>query len=98
VDEYTWVQTSNWAWTLMAVADNDITGLDNLVYIIVPAVALIAFMANMMLAVREIAAQRETTPQRVLEDELQLHPEKAPKPAGPQSPWDYDTPAEPAAM
>jgi hypothetical protein len=98
VDEYTWVQTSNWAWTLMAVADNDITGLDNLVYIIVPAVALIAFMANMMLAVREIAAQRETTPQRVLEDELQLHPEKAPKPAGPQSPWDYDTPTEPAAM
>jgi ABC-type transport system involved in multi-copper enzyme maturation permease subunit len=97
VDEYTLLQASNWGWTLMAVADNDLTGADQLVYLLVPGVALIVFMANMMLAVREIAAHREATPQRVIEDELELHPEKAPKPAGPQNPWDYDTPAEPAA-
>jgi hypothetical protein len=81
----------------MAVGENDLTGADNLVYLIVPSVALIVFMANMMLAAREVAAQREVTPQRVIDDELQLHPEKAPQPAGPQNPWDYDTPAEPAA-
>jgi hypothetical protein len=96
VDEYTLIQVTNWSWTLTAIADNDLSGWDNLVYVIVPAIALVVFMANMMLAVREIAAQREATPQRVVEDELELHPERAPKPPGPQSPWDYDRPAEPA--
>jgi hypothetical protein len=96
LDEYTLLQASNWVWTLAAIADNDLAGSDLFVYLIVPGVALVVFMANMMLAAREIAAQREETPQRVVEDELELHPEKAPKPAGPQSPWDYDSPAEPA--
>jgi hypothetical protein len=95
-DDYTLLQTTNWSWTLLAIANDDLSGADYLVYLFVPAAALVVFMANMMLAAREIAAQREHTPQRVIEDERELHPEKAPKPAGPQSPWDYDPPGEPA--
>jgi hypothetical protein len=95
-DEYTLLQTTNWAWTLYAVADEEIVGVDNWVYVIVPMIALGVFLLNLAFAAREVAAEREQTPQRVVEDELQLHPEKAPKPVGPQNPWDYDTPAEPA--
>ncbi len=95
-DEYTLIQTSNWAWTMYAILDKDIVGVDYFVYVIVPVFAGVVFVVNMILAAREVAAEREQTPQRVVEDELRLHPEKAPKPAGPQNPWDYDTAAEPA--
>ncbi len=95
-DEYTLLQTPNWAWTLYAIVDNDLMGRDLVVYLIVPTTAAAVFLVNLILAAREVAAEREQTPQRVLEDELQLHPEKAPKPAGPQSPWDYAPPTEPA--
>jgi hypothetical protein len=95
-DEYTLIQAPNWAWTMYAIADDSLTGVDLAVYAIVPGVAFVVFLMNMALAAREIAAERIQTPERVIEDELQLHPEKAPKPAGPQNPWDYDPAAEPA--
>lgn len=96
IDEYTLIQVPNWAWTMYAIADNDLTGADNLVYLIVPAVAFIVFFVNMMFTAHEVAAEREQTPQRVIEDELQLHPEKAPKAPGPQNPWEHDTERAPA--
>jgi ABC-type transport system involved in multi-copper enzyme maturation permease subunit len=98
IDEYTLLQVPNWAWTMYAIADEDLSGADLAVYAIVPSVAVVIFVINMLFAARELAAEREQTPQRVIEDEIQLHPEKAPKPPGPQSPWDYDAPAEPAAQ
>jgi hypothetical protein len=81
---------------MYAIADDDLTGADNFVYVIVPAVAFVVFFINMIFAAREVAAEREQTPQRVIEDELQLHPEKAPKAPGPQNPWEHEAAAEPA--
>lgn len=95
-EEYTLLQATNWVWTITAILDDKLMGEDLAVYVIVPAAAAFIFLVNLILAAREVAAEREQTPQRVLEDELQLHPEKAPKPAGPQSPWDYDASTEPA--
>ncbi len=43
---------------------------------------------NMLLAAREVDRQREAPPQRVLEEEAALHPEKAK--TTPNSPWDED--------
>jgi hypothetical protein len=96
IDEYTLMQVSNWAWTMYAIADEDLAGTDLAAYVIVPSFAAVVFVLNMVFAAREVAAEHEQTPQRVIEDEIQLHPEKAPKPPGPQNPWDYDAPPEPA--
>jgi hypothetical protein len=96
IDEYTLLQVPNWAWTMYAIADEDLAGTDLAVYAIVPTAAAVIFLLNMVFTAREIAAEREQTPQRVIEDEIQLHPEKAPKSPGPQNPWDYDAPPEPA--
>ncbi|MBW3600289.1 MAG: ABC transporter permease, partial [Planctomycetes bacterium] len=93
-DEYTLLQATNWAWTMYAIADDGLVGVDYNVYWIVGIAAAAVFLANLIFAAREVSAEREITPERVLEDELQLHPERAPKPPGPQSPWDYE--AEPA--
>lgn len=95
-DDYTLLQTPNWAWTLFAIADDGLLGVEHAVYFLVGGGAIVVFVANLVFAAREVAAVREATPQRVLEDELLLHPERAPQPAGPQSPWDHDSPAEPA--
>jgi hypothetical protein len=39
----------------------------------------------------EVEQVRLETPQRVLDDEWQLHPEKAPVSSHPRSPWDAGT-------
>jgi ABC-type transport system involved in multi-copper enzyme maturation permease subunit len=93
-DEYTLLQATNWAWTMYAIADDGLLGVDYNVYWIVGIAASVVFLANLIFAGREVAAERELTPARVLEDELQLHPEKAPRPLGPQNPWDYDAAAD----
>ena len=47
--------------------------------IILVVSAGIMLLVNMLLAAREVDRQREDTPDRVLEEELQLHPEESPR-------------------
>lgn len=91
--EYTAFQVSNPFWTLLAIEENDLTELPMGGFSI-PLEAILLVLAaggmllvNMLLAAREVDRQREAAPQRVIEDEAALHPEKIAKPA-PTSPWD----------
>lgn len=54
--------------------------------LVVTAVVVLAL--NLVRVVPEIMAPRVAVPDRVWQDELQLHPEKAPPPPGPTNPWD----------
>ena len=56
--------------------------------ILVAAGAFMIFLVNLFLTIREVANVRLETPDRVIEDEIQLHPEKAAEPRRPRNPWD----------
>lgn len=56
-------------------------------YLLVVAVfGLLFFGVNLMFAARELGYQRLAMPERVVIDDLELHPERRPKPE--KSPWD----------
>lgn len=75
-----------------AVLDNQLTEISLLgMSLPVEAVLLTAFagcmlLLNMLLAAREVDRLREAPPERVIEEEAALHPEKAK--TEPSSPWD----------
>jgi len=83
---YTLLQLPNWAWTMEEVLRTGAAGTGlGAVTIVAPAGALI-FLTNFVLLSREVQHVRQSAPQRVLEDELALHPElAAPKK---RNPWD----------
>ena len=87
--DYAPLQVSNWAWTLMAAVDGDLAG-QPLVPVVVGLAGIGVFVINLAVAAKEIEQVREEAPQRVIEDELELHPELAPAPSKPASPWDHD--------
>lgn len=86
---YSGAQASNWIWTLYYSASTGLlTTGHEYVLILVLGAAVLVLVVNFALTAREIAAVRLATPERVLEDEWILHPEKAPKPQVASSPWD----------
>lgn len=87
--EYNEIQITNWAWTTSDAYFKDIWTTP-LVPLGVYATAGILFVTNLVLAMREIEQVRAETPQRVLEDEWALHPEKHPVAPKPRSPWSDD--------
>jgi hypothetical protein len=89
--DYSPFQVTNWAWTLIETGQGDLWG-DPLVPIAVFSFAALMYVVNVLLAMHEVEQVRLQTPTRVVEDEIQLHPEKAPPPPRRTSPWD-DEPA-----
>ncbi len=92
---YSLLQAPNWAWTLNEVADagslpGSTSGLGFSLqsgFVLVCVFALVIFFVNLVFAYREVEQVRVDVPDRVLEDEQQLHPPKvieAPR----TSPWD----------
>jgi hypothetical protein len=92
-EQYTELQITNWAWTLMEAAEDDITD-HILAPIVVIAGGLLIFVLNVILSAREIAQVRTAAPQRVLEEEAKKLPAFKPKKS---SPWDEDD-DEPALL
>jgi len=98
--QYGIVHTTNWAFTLYECAQNGIFGpvlvttpgfaSYNTVGALVVLSSMIIVGLNLLLAADEFAEERQVTPQRVHEDEEELHPELTPDPNAPQSPWDLD--------
>ena len=86
---YTPLQVTNWAWTLIEAGKGDLWS-EPLVPIAVYSFAGIIALVNLVLAMHEVEQVRLQTPQRVVDDEIQLHPEKAAPPHRPASPWDDD--------
>lgn len=83
-EDYTELQITNWAWTLVEAADGDL-GSHPLVPLCVFGSALLIFGVNVLLSAREIAQVRTAAPQRVLEDDAAKLPTFKPRKS---SPWD----------
>ena len=90
--DYTPLQVTNWAWTLIEAGEGDLWS-EPFVPIAVYSFAGVMALVNLLLAMHEVEQVRSQTPLRVVEDEIQLHPEKAVQPHRPASPWD-DEPVE----
>jgi hypothetical protein len=70
---YSLVQLTNWVWTLEEAGDGNLLSF-SLVPIIVYGSAGIVFLLNLLFAIYEVEQVRLVTPERVLRDELELHP------------------------
>ena len=75
-EDYSVLQAPNWAWTLIEVVEGKILN-DPAVPILVVASAVVVFFANLVAATKEVEQEREAVPQRVILDDLVLHPERA---------------------
>ena len=88
LDDYTVFQATNWPWTLGLAADVDpqlMSALGAPVFVVFAAVAI--FVVNLIAAAREVEQVRQETPARVLEDDLERHPELVAQ-TSPRSPFD----------
>jgi hypothetical protein len=72
---YSTVQMTNWIWTLEEAADGSVL-LFSSVPLIVYSSAVVVFLLNLMFAIYEVEQVRLATPERVLRDELELHPHR----------------------
>jgi hypothetical protein len=86
-DDYTELQTPNWWWTLFEVIDGNLSAHPAVPVLVVGA-ALIVFFINMVLTAREIEQVRQEAPDRVVEDDIELHPEKMVVGKAASSPFD----------
>ncbi|MCA9122867.1 MAG: hypothetical protein KDB11_21925 [Planctomycetales bacterium] len=83
---YSIVQMTNWFWTLGEAAEGNLLSF-SLVPIIVCCSAGLVFFLNLLFAVYEVEQVRLATPDRVLRDEMEIHP--LPRPSSVRSsPWD----------
>ena len=91
--EYGFSQVTNWAWTLHETVEDRI-GIHADVLFAVTIAAIVVFLLNLWFESAETRHIRAAAPARVVDDDIALHPEKAPKPSGPQSPWDDENVAQ----
>ena len=87
--DYTILQASNVFWTIDEIAGDYALSLAwPAVPMMLGFAALFVFGASLYASAVDIIPPRLAVPKRVQEDELQLHPDRAPKPPVPTSPWD----------
>ena len=84
---YSVLQTPNWAWTLISIAQGRGTLPAPEVFVVLLAGAGVVLLLNLISAAREVEQVRAETPDRVQQDERQRHPVPA-KGTGRRSPWD----------
>ncbi len=87
--EYTLLQSPNWFWTLIEVGNDRAAVMDGTVWLIT-LFGVAIFLINFVLAAKEVEHTRVAAPNRVLQDELELHPLPAPVKRGP---WDEPPPS-----
>jgi hypothetical protein len=80
--DWSFLQLPNISWTLYEVMKNSTTALEAAVFI--GGYGAIIFLANLMVAAREVEHVRQAPPPRVLDDERSLHPAYPRK----LNPWD----------
>ena len=97
--DYSPLQTSNWLWTSVEMVDDNLmtsrvpspvlplVSEGVVIVMLVGGAGLFFFAINVILALREVEAVRQETPQRVKDDDQQLKLEDAPA-QSPVSPWD----------
>lgn len=90
---YSPLQLTNWFWTVVEMTDGRLINPELYALpVLVAAGGLL--LINLVLAHRETGRVRIQAPQRVRQDELELHPELAP---AKRSPWDESAAAKPTA-
>ena len=86
-DDYTMLQIPNWMWTLIEAGADDIWATP-----VAPILVLLGagaiFFVNLIVAAKEVEEVRQEEPERVRQDELELHPELASEEGKPTSPFD----------
>ncbi len=87
-DDYTLLQVSNVFWTFMEVVDSGSIWQWPVVLVVLGPMALGVLGVNFVFSARDIVPARAAVPVRVEQDEIQLHPEKAPSAPKRTSPWD----------
>jgi len=86
-DDYTLLQIPNWMWTLVEAGAGNIWATPAAPILVLLGAATI-FLVNLIVAAKEVEAVRQEEPERVRQDEVELHPELAPKEQKQTSPWD----------
>lgn len=81
------MQVINWFWTLLEAGDGDIMATPAVPILVLAGAAVISLI-NLILATKEIEETRQEAPERVRQDDLELHPELAVEEQKPKSPWD----------
>jgi ABC-type transport system involved in multi-copper enzyme maturation permease subunit len=85
IDVYTALQIPNWWWTMAETIDGGkVMAEANFVVLVT---ALIVMAVNMVVAVKEVEQVRIDAPERVLQDEMELHPERVPVKVVPRDPF-----------
>jgi hypothetical protein len=82
--DYSLLQLPNWAWTMQEVLQRGVAGYGPKAAFYVGGLGLLIFVINFLLASHEVQHVRSAAPQRVVEDELALHPAEHRK----RNPWD----------
>ena len=90
-NEYTLLHITNPIWTLIELIDGGAMAMEAwTVLIVIGSAAIIVLLLNMRAVAVELQYQRAVLPERVAEDEAQLHPEPIP---GPANPWEAEADA-----
>lgn len=84
--DYSPLEMTNWVWTLSEAWKGNLWN-NPVVPIMVCGFAVVMLAINLVLTAAEVEQVRQETPDRVRQDELVLHPERARKPVR-SSPWD----------
>jgi ABC-type transport system involved in multi-copper enzyme maturation permease subunit len=85
IDVYTALQIPNWWWTIAETIDGNGTVLAEASVVLVTA--LIVLAVNMVVAAKEVEQVRLDAPERVLQDDMELHPERVPVKMVPRDPF-----------
>lgn len=86
-NDYTLLQIPNWMWTLIEAGDGDIWATPAAPILVLFGAAVI-FLVNLIVAAKEVEEVRQEEPERVRQDDLELHPELAANDERPTSPFD----------
>jgi ABC-type transport system involved in multi-copper enzyme maturation permease subunit len=85
-DRYTVLQTTNWFWSLIEAADGNVwVSPAAPVLLCIGAVGI--FAVNLAIASQEVKQVRQETPDRIRQDEIELHPERLVREEKPRSPF-----------
>jgi hypothetical protein len=83
--DYTFLQITDPFWSLYHVANDNVAEDTYTLAFVIPGVALCVLVSTMPAVIRDLQQVRVALPQRVIEDEAELHP---PPEVGPANPWD----------
>ena len=83
-DQFSFLQITNPVWVLFSVAQTWPIAEADLLVIIVGSAALLMLLLNIRTIIADVSYRPRMLPERVLEDEAELHPAPEPQPT---SPW-----------